>query len=277
MCLVNGETTSRFLTSTSKQFLLVPGEKNKENGHHARPRRASATAPLRTGADKCKTGSGAGKRSGAKSDPVRRRSNHAWTEDQAGRRKRANIAAVGGWRVHTADDTPSRNAATRSKHCNFMCVTRRKQNQPGITPNDSTTHGGSAALTKPTSCAKGTYGPGQLQGRAGTGQHKPKQQQRGYDWSETPLATPPPRGPTQNTLGRGHPGEGYVLQSLPVGGTPSRGRCRCFGALVEQRTQPHRCSVAIAKGALTFTWQTASPSPSNAWDAKVHVKSDETA
>ena len=28
------------------------------------------------------------------------------------------------------------------------------------------------------SCAKGTYGPGQLQGRAGTGQHKPWQQQR---------------------------------------------------------------------------------------------------
>ena len=28
------------------------------------------------------------------------------------------------------------------------------------------------------SCAKGTYGPGQLQGRAGTGQHKPWQQQQ---------------------------------------------------------------------------------------------------
>ena len=35
--------------------------------------------------------------------------------------KRANTDAVRGWRVHTADDTPSRNAATRSKHCNFMC------------------------------------------------------------------------------------------------------------------------------------------------------------
>ena len=66
------------------------------------------------------TGSGAGKRSGAKLDPVRRRSSRAWTEDQAGRRKRANIDAVGGWRVHTADDTPSRNAATRSKHCHIM-------------------------------------------------------------------------------------------------------------------------------------------------------------
>ena len=102
---------------------LIPGQKKETDqiGHHARPRRASATAPLRTGADTCKTGSGAGKRSGAKSDPVRRRSNHAWTEDQASKRKRANKDAVGSWRVHTADDTPSRNAATRSKHCNFMC------------------------------------------------------------------------------------------------------------------------------------------------------------
>ena len=94
---------------------------NDKERHHDRPRRASATAPPRTGADTCKTESGAGKRSGAKSDPVRRRSNHAWTEGQAGKRKYANTDAVGGWRVHTADDTPSRNAATRSKHCNFMC------------------------------------------------------------------------------------------------------------------------------------------------------------
>ena len=71
--------------------------------------------PLRTGADTCKTGSGARKCSPAKSNPVRRRSNHAWTEDQAGKRKCANIDVVGGWRVHTADDAPSNNAATRSK------------------------------------------------------------------------------------------------------------------------------------------------------------------
>ena len=156
----------------------TPTNKNtkKQVGHHARPRWALATAPLRTGAVTCKTGSCAGQRAGAKSDPVRRRSNHAWTEHQAGKRKRANSDAVRGWRVHTADDTPSRNAATRSKHCNFT--------------------------------AKGTYGPGQLQGRAGTGQHKPWQQQREHDWSETSPATPPPRGPTQNTPGRGHPGQG---------------------------------------------------------------------
>ena len=93
-------------------YLLHP----KKIGHHARPRRASATASLRTGADMCITGSGAGRRSGAKSNPGRRRSNHAWTEDQleASKRKRANIDAVGGWRVHTSDDTPSRNDKIQS-------------------------------------------------------------------------------------------------------------------------------------------------------------------
>ena len=69
----------------------------------------------------CKTGSAAGKCSGAKSNTVRRRSNHARTADQAGRQKRANTDAAGGWRVHTADDAPRRNAATRSKHLSFMC------------------------------------------------------------------------------------------------------------------------------------------------------------
>ena len=95
--------------------------KNKQIGHHARPRRASATAPLRTGADICKTGSAAGRCAGAKSNTARRRSNHARTEDQAGREKRANTDASGEWRVHTAVDTPRRNAATRSKHLSFMC------------------------------------------------------------------------------------------------------------------------------------------------------------
>ena len=95
--------------------------KNKQIGHHARPRRASATAPLRTGADICKTGSAAGRCAGAKSNTARRRSNHARTEDQAGREKRSNTDASGKWRVHTAVDTPRRNAATRSKHLSFMC------------------------------------------------------------------------------------------------------------------------------------------------------------
>ena len=151
-------------------------KQKKQIGHHARPRGSSATAPLHTGTDTWKTGSGARKRSGAKSDPVHRRSNHAQMEDQAGRRKRANIDAVGGWRVYTADGTPSRNAATRSKTV--------------------------------TSGAKGTYGQGQLLDRAGMGQNKPWQQKRGCDWPETPQATAPPRSPTQNTTGRGHPGEG---------------------------------------------------------------------
>ena len=42
-------------------------------------------------------------------------------EDRAGRQKGDNIDAVGGCWVHTEDDTPRWNAASRSKHCNFMC------------------------------------------------------------------------------------------------------------------------------------------------------------
>ena len=94
-------------------------KKRNQIGHHARPGRASATAPLRTHI--CKTGSAAGKFAGAKSNTAQRRSNHARTEDHAGREKRANRDASGEWRVHTAVDTPRRNATTRSKHLSFMC------------------------------------------------------------------------------------------------------------------------------------------------------------
>ena len=62
----------------------------KKIGHHARPRRASATAPLRTGADMCRTGVGAGSSDGADKGPDRRQSNHERTDDQAGRRRPAN-------------------------------------------------------------------------------------------------------------------------------------------------------------------------------------------
>ena len=52
--------------------------------------------------------------------PIRRQSNHGWTDDQAGRRRLTNADSDGGSRVHAADDTPSKNAATRARHCNFM-------------------------------------------------------------------------------------------------------------------------------------------------------------
>ena len=84
---VNGEYLCQHKVLISHILLNFFKRIKKQIGHHATPRRASATAPLRTGADTCKTGSGAGKRSGAKSDPVRRRSNRAWTEDQAGKSK----------------------------------------------------------------------------------------------------------------------------------------------------------------------------------------------
>ena len=92
----------------------------KKNGHHARPRRASATAPLRTGADMCRIGVGAGSSAGAGKGPDRRQSNHEGTDDQAGRRRLANTDSDGGSLVHAAADTPSKNAATSDTQGNFM-------------------------------------------------------------------------------------------------------------------------------------------------------------
>ena len=104
----------------------------------------------------------------------------------------------------------------RTRQASESVPTQTRWGAGGCTPQ--TTHQAGTLRQDPntaTSCAKGTYGPGQLQGRAGTGQHKPWQQQRGHDRPETPPVTPPPRGPTQSTPGRGHPGEGQVLQSCP--------------------------------------------------------------
>ena len=92
--------------------------RKKKIGNHARLRWASATALLRTGVDMCRAG--AGSSAGSDTEPTRRRSNTEWRDDQAGRRGLANTHADGGSRVHSADDTPSRKAATRARHCNFM-------------------------------------------------------------------------------------------------------------------------------------------------------------
>ena len=72
-------------------------------------------------------------------DPQAEHPRCMWTEDQAGKQKCANIDAVGGWRVHTADDTPGRNAAIRSKHCNFVCQEDlRPRAAPGSSRNGTT-------------------------------------------------------------------------------------------------------------------------------------------
>ena len=47
-------------------------------------------------------------------------SNHEWTDDHAGRLRLANTDSDGGSLVHAADNIPSKNAATRDTHCNFM-------------------------------------------------------------------------------------------------------------------------------------------------------------
>ena len=68
----------------------------------------------------CRTGEGAGSSAGADKGPDRRQSNHERTDDQAGRRRPANTDSDGDSPVHTAADTPSKNAATSDTHCNFM-------------------------------------------------------------------------------------------------------------------------------------------------------------
>ena len=68
----------------------------------------------------CRTGVGAESSAGADKGPHRRQSKHEWTDNQAGRRRLANTDSDGGSLVHAADDTPSKNTATRDTHCNFM-------------------------------------------------------------------------------------------------------------------------------------------------------------
>ena len=65
---------------------------NQNIGHHANPRRASATAPLPTGAGKSK---------GAKTKLGHIRSRHDLMDDLSGRR---GFAKAGGRAVHAAQD-----------------------------------------------------------------------------------------------------------------------------------------------------------------------------
>ena len=89
-------------------------------GNNAKPKRASATTPLRTGAGICRTGVGAGSSARADKGPERRQSNHERTDEQAGGRRPANTDSDEGCLVYAAGDTPSKNAATTDTHCTFM-------------------------------------------------------------------------------------------------------------------------------------------------------------
>ena len=84
-----------FVLQSSLRIKLEPPELS-EIGHHAKPKRASATAPLRTGADTCSTGADARSSTGAYKEADRRQSNHERTDDQAGRRRLANTDSDGG-------------------------------------------------------------------------------------------------------------------------------------------------------------------------------------
>ena len=65
--------------------------KNKQKkyriGHHAKPRRASATAPLLVGADRCRTGAGGGTTTGAAASGGAIKRSHDFRADQSGRHK----------------------------------------------------------------------------------------------------------------------------------------------------------------------------------------------
>ena len=142
-------------------------KKRKQIGHHARPRRHRPQRPYAQG------------RTRAKQDQA-----------QASAPGPNRIRSVGGATTH----------GRRTRQAGESVPPQTRSGAGGCTPQ--TTHQAGTLRQDPntaTSCAKGTYGPGQLQGRAGTGQHKPWQQQRAYGWTETPLATPPPTGGYRST------------------------------------------------------------------------------
>ena len=115
----------------------------------------------------CRTGVGAGSSAGADKELDHRQSNHDWTDDQAGRLRLASSDSDGGSLVYAADDTPSKNAAPRDTHCDFM--------------------------------RQGWGRPSAAAGSGGTGRDKPWQPQEGYDQKEMLQAAPPMHDQTQNT------------------------------------------------------------------------------
>ena len=63
-------SAARHAATAANRHARKKEPKTNQKGHHTRARRASDTAPLRTGADRCKTGSAAGKCAGARSNTV---------------------------------------------------------------------------------------------------------------------------------------------------------------------------------------------------------------
>jgi len=130
----------------------------------------------------CITGSGAGKRAGATSEPVRRRSNYEWSDDQAGRQRPANTDVDEGIRMHATT--------------NYV---KKQRQEPNVA----------------TSCARGGGVPAQQQGRGGTGQAKSWKPQQGDDRKEKLEAAPRLHDQIQNTPVKGRPGEGQSPVNIP--------------------------------------------------------------
>ena len=118
-------------------------KKKKQIGHHARPRRESATTPLLT----------------------RAKQDQAQAKGPGQNRTRS----VGGATTHARRNRQASESVPTQTRSGAGGCTLQTRHQAGPLRQDPNTE---------TSCAKGTYGPGQLQGRAGTGQHGPWQQQR---------------------------------------------------------------------------------------------------
>ena len=76
-------------------------------------------------------------KTGAKSDPVRRQSNHAWTEDQAGKRKRTNIGVVGAGGCTPQARHQAGTLALRSIACRDKFQTLQLHAPRGHTAQDS--------------------------------------------------------------------------------------------------------------------------------------------
>ena len=134
-----------------------------------------ATSPLqtkRTSATTTDTHSGrlvhhrktTGQSAGLKTQLGRVWSSHALTDDQAGRRRLANAEEGRGWCVHTAQNTPSKNATARPNRTTLYaeggagqgrCEGGRGQDKPQQ-PHRARSHGKAASSTVSAGAGPGT-------------------------------------------------------------------------------------------------------------------------
>lgn len=105
-----------------------------------------------------------GQSAGLKTQLGRVWSSHALTDDQAGRRRLANAEEGRGWCVHTAQNTPSKNATARPNRTTLYaeggagqgrCEGGRGQDKPQQ-PHRARSHGKAASSTVSAGAGPGT-------------------------------------------------------------------------------------------------------------------------